>query len=533
VKPMPWSHTALDDFINCPRQYYEKRIAKSVKEEKSEQMIWGEWVHKQFEDRQAKGTPLPVELTPHEEYMKRLEDMPGKAYTERKVALNVKAEPCQFFDKDVWCRGIIDYTKVAGNKALIVDYKGLPVDTLISTPTGFVRMGDLCVGDLVHASDGLAYPVLVKSQPLTRPCFEITFDDKTKVVCDNVHLWSLVDGTVVPVTELTKASKIPVAHPVSMSVQQLPIDPYVLGLWLADGKHTSAEISKPDEQIWSEVSRRGYQIGVNTGKTSCVTRTVKGIRAHLTNMGLFRNKHIPLVYLQGSIQQRVDLLRGLMDGDGSVNPLRKQVVFQNTNKQLSDDVKLLVESLGCRVNQATVTYTGFGCTGTAYPLSWRPRWFNPFLLQRKAARVGVWGDGQSWYRRVIAVTPVSDMTTQCIGVGSPDNTYLCTSSRIVTHNTGKMHSKFKQLKLFALNTFAMFPDVFYVDVRYYWTQHQQATGEQYTRAMIPQLWSAFTPDLRQYVEAFKTDTWQPRPSGLCAGWCPVTECEFWKPKRNK
>jgi hypothetical protein len=45
------------------------------------------------------------------------------------------------------------------------------------------------------------------------------------------------------------------------------------------------------------------------------------------------------------------------------------------------------------------------------------------------------------------------------------------------------------------------------------------------------LWSKFVPDLRQYMEAFKTETWQARPSGLCNGWCPVTECEHWKPKK--
>lgn len=221
MTPLPWSHTALDDFVNCPRAFHAKRVIKIIKEEKTEAMIWGEWVHKQFENRQAHSTPLPPELAEHEEYMLRLENMSGEAFTERKIALNRKAEPCGFFDKDVWYRGVIDYTKIAGNTALVVDYK-----------------------------------------------------------------------------------------------------------------------------------------------------------------------------------------------------------------------------------------------------------------------------------------------------------------------TGKMHSKYQQLKSFALSTFAMFPEVFRVDVRYYWTKTKQATGEQYTRVMIPQLWQVFTPDLKQYVEAFKTDTWQPRPSGLCHGWCPVTDCEFWKPKRT-
>ena len=55
---------------------------------------------------------------------------------------------------------------------------------------------------------------------------------------------------------------------------------------------------------------------------------------------------------------------------------------------------------------------------------------------------------------------------------------------------------------------------------------------QIVHKFIKGIWKKFIPDLRQYAEAFKTDTWQPRQSGLCNGWCPVKECEFWKQKRK-
>tara|TARA_R110000868_G_scaffold261331_3_gene519436 strand:+ start:10361 stop:11032 length:672 start_codon:yes stop_codon:yes gene_type:complete len=220
-KPLPWSYSSLDDFVNCPRSFYEKRITKSVKDLGGEHLVWGNYVHKAFEDRIKDKTMLPSELEMHETFMESLETKPGTITTERKIALNRKVEPCGFFDGDVWFRGVIDLAIVHENSAQLYDYK-----------------------------------------------------------------------------------------------------------------------------------------------------------------------------------------------------------------------------------------------------------------------------------------------------------------------TGKPHSKFKQLKLFALHTFAEHPQVDHVHVRFYWTKTQTVTGENYKREQINKLWSEFTPDLKQYVEAFKTDTWQPRQSGLCNGWCPVTSCEFWKERRR-
>lgn len=538
MKPAPWSFSSLDTFANCPRQYRHKYVLKDVPKDTSPEIVWGNYVHKAFEDRQATNVVLPADLQEHEKFMEHLDKLKDGIFydTERKISLDINGKPVnEFFGDHIWWRGVIDWRCInePEKRATLVDYKGLPLDTLISTPAGFTTMQDVQVGDLVHGSDGLAYPVLVKSPVHRRPCFEVEFDDKTKVVCDNVHLWSLIDGSVVPVTELVaRKSCIPVAAPVEMPEQRLPIDPYVLGLWLADGKHTSAEISKPDPEVWAEIERRGYVLGADTGAT-CPTRTVLGIRGALTVLGVRGDKHIPAIYLRGSIQQRVELLRGLMDGDGSVNTPRKQVVFQNTNRRLSDNVLELVNSLGCRASQARTHYSGFGVCGIAYPVSWRPRHFNPFLLPRKASKAGPWGEGRSWFRRVVRVTPVEDRETQCIGVGSPDRTYLCTRARLVTHNTGKPHDKWKQLGMFAIHTFLQFPTVDLVNAQFYWTKTATATKKVWSREDVPHLWSMFLPDLKQYAQAFKTDTWQERPSGLCNGWCSVTQCPHWRPKRVK
>ena len=223
--PSPWSYSALEDFKNCPFAYYTKRGIKSVRDEGSEHTVWGTKVHEAFEHRQRDGTPLPMDLMEHEDMMKRMDELPGDLYAERKVALDRNRMPCGFDEHDVvWWRGIIDWTKIdrPNRKARIRDYK-----------------------------------------------------------------------------------------------------------------------------------------------------------------------------------------------------------------------------------------------------------------------------------------------------------------------TGKMHAKFQQLKLFSIYTFIEFPDIDEVECKYVWTKFGMVTGETYFREDVPKLWAEFIPDLKQYVEAFKTDTWQCRPSGLCNGWCPVTDCEHWKPKRRK
>lgn len=137
-------------------------------------------------------------------------------------------------------------------------------------------------------------------------------------------------------------------------------------------------------------------------------------------------------------------------------------------------------------------------------------------LNRKMQPCGFF-DADVWYRGVIDYTKVNRRTGHAL---------------LIDHKFGKPHSKFAQLKLFALWTFAAHADVETAEVRYYWAKERREVSASYTRDMIPHLWGEFVPDLKQYAEAFREEIWQPRQSGLC-GWCPVTDCEFWRPKRSR
>lgn len=105
------------------------------------------------------------------------------------------------------------------------------------------------------------------------------------------------------------------------------------------------------------------------------------------------------------------------------------------------------------------------------------------------------------------------------------------SATLVDYKTGKQRIKWPQLGLYALHTFAAFPNINLVNAQFYWTQFSETTKKVWSRDDTREIWLMFVGDLKQYKEAFKTDTWQPRPSGLCRGWCAVKTCRHWSPRR--
>lgn len=339
-------------------------------------------------------------------------------------------------------KGTMDLvTRVGPDLIEIVDWKGLTIDTKLPTHNGWTTMGDVQIGDILFDKDGKQTKVIGKSQKKYKQCYKITFDDKNSVICDNEHLWTLLDGSVVPVTQLQKENKIAVTKPIELKDIDLPIDPYVLGVWLGDGRNRCGEISNTESFIFDEIERRGYTLGENTTKTRGVSRTVYGLTQKLKALNLLHNKHIPPVYLRASFSQRLDLLRGLMDTDGNANAVRNQAVFTNCNKKLSDDTKELILSLGQRVNQASIkfkyNYKDGRTECKVYPLHFRPVDINPFLLDRKASKVANFTKGRSYFRIIKSIELLAtELETQCIAVDSPTKTYLCTENFIPTHNTG-------------------------------------------------------------------------------------------------
>jgi hypothetical protein len=105
-------------------------------------------------------------------------------------------------------------------------------------------------------------------------------------------------------------------------------------------------------------------------------------------------------------------------------------------------------------------------------------------------------------------------------------------SHILDHKTGKQKADLDQLKQFAMHEFLTQPEIHTVKVEYYWTQTKAATGATFERSQMVVILRDLTSRLNRFADACLTDTFTPKQSGLCAGWCPVTDCQFWRPKRT-
>ena len=124
-KPIAWSHTALKDFENCPRKYHETRVLKLHPFKETDATRYGNELHKAAELYVRDNEALPGQF----EFVKPLLDSlmarPGRKLAEQKMALTVDLNPCSWFAKDVWVRGMADLLIIDDENmtAWVVDYK--------------------------------------------------------------------------------------------------------------------------------------------------------------------------------------------------------------------------------------------------------------------------------------------------------------------------------------------------------------------------------------------------------------------------
>lgn len=118
-----WSYSSLDLFNQCPHKYFRLRVKKDVVEPPTEHLTYGLEMHKAAEEFIRDGKPLPAKFESMREPLELLRQRKGQHLCEYKMGLTKGLEPCGFFDKDVWWRGIADLITLQGDRAYIVDYK--------------------------------------------------------------------------------------------------------------------------------------------------------------------------------------------------------------------------------------------------------------------------------------------------------------------------------------------------------------------------------------------------------------------------
>lgn len=351
--------------------------------------------------------------------------------------------------------GQIDLLIKDGNDIYILDYKGLPLDTPIATENGWKLLKDITKEDKIFDKDGKLTNIVNISEVHHNPCYEIAFDNNEKIVADHEHRWLISfrnnDKTyrdlVMNTEEISEwiknknrncytIPKIRNNKSLVLPDVDLPIDPYILGVWLGDGSKACGIVTNINNDLWNEVKRRGYSFSDNLSDGNrAEMRTIYGISPELRKLGLLNNKHIPDLYLRSSHAQRLDLLRGLMDTDGYYNKTRKRFVMSTTQEWQTYDLAKLISSLGWKptiINSKKVC-TNNGKTTTGWDVCFYAD-ENPFLIRNQDIIVDLKSDFHS-YRNIISVEKVETVPTKCLEVDSESHTFLAGYSLIVTHNT--------------------------------------------------------------------------------------------------
>lgn len=337
----------------------------------------------------------------------------------------------------------------------INDFKGLSLDTDIPTKLGWKKMKDINVGDEIFDGKGNITKVKDVSQIHYNPCYKLTFDCGEEIIADHEHRWVVFTGlgnrknkenvfTTEEIFNYSNTKKTPVRiknNSIELEETDLPIDPYVLGLWLADGNRTVGTITCVNNNIWEEIHKRGYKTSVNHNRNfdKAESRTIFGIKIELEKLNLIKNKHIPLKYLRSSYKQRLDLLRGFCDGDGYFNRVRNRVAITTTKEWQRDAIIELVSSLGWKVVSFPYKTKGFGKENIqAYSVCFTPS-ENPFLCRNKDFEEVMKNKRMfnSEYKYIKKIEKIDTVPTKCLAVESEEHTYMVTKHYIVTHNTNK------------------------------------------------------------------------------------------------
>lgn len=123
---LAWSYSSIKTFDQCPKKYYHLKVAKDVKDSDTTATVYGKELHSAAEFFIRDGTEIPAKFSFVRDTLEALRKIEGEKHCEIKLGVakkDGKYIPCEFFDKNVWWRGIADLLIIQGDKGFLVDYK--------------------------------------------------------------------------------------------------------------------------------------------------------------------------------------------------------------------------------------------------------------------------------------------------------------------------------------------------------------------------------------------------------------------------
>ena len=359
--------------------------------------------------------------------------------------------------------------------------KAHPYNEIVYTPKGKKLWGDIKIGDLLYDENGGTTKVIDIPFNDVAPIYEVKFSNGEAVRCSEGHLWEVkshddhdktfILSTKELLSKFRRPKKITPRAPkgyennytiinaigVEMPKVNTNIDPYTFGLLLGDGcfrqplAQNRAYFTSSDEDFETYSKLVPYNHKKGAGKYE-YTFEIPKFGDYLKSVGLYmaksEDKFIPDEYKYNSKEVRVNLLKGLLDSDGTATGGRIELVL--TSKRLIDDVKWILSSLGISYTKERVKHTFYydrnrnkvPCKN-AYRLSIFSN-LELFNLNRKLA---LWrarsmsNYGQSKYRgiKIVDIRYIGEEKAKCVTVDSPTHKYLI-GTFIPTHNSYSLAS---------------------------------------------------------------------------------------------
>ena len=365
--------------------------------------------------------------------------------------------------------------------------KALALDTEIPTPDGWKQMQDIHEGDLVYGPDGKPHKVVRESEIFNKPMYNVTFEDGAEIKASADHIWTVQTKDSRRTSrrqtrrrpnkpelrdkngwyEITTAEmaadyvhtrkdekgheykyRVPMSKPVEYSKKKLAVDPYTLGVWLGDGYRAGTEITCSNEdypEMMKHLTDENHSCVFHRSKNRAgfIELDSQGrghknpLRNALREIGVFKNKHIPEIYLLSSVEQRLALLQGLMDTDGTCSK-SGQCSFTQKNKIIVDGISELLSSLGIKntVTKKEAVCNGKRC-GKVYNVQfWTDSKLPCFRLERKKNRLKETLSQRMNAKSIVKIERIETVPSKCIAIDSDDHLYLAGRSYTATHNTG-------------------------------------------------------------------------------------------------
>lgn len=370
--------------------------------------------------------------------------------------------------------------------------KALSLDTPIPTPLGWKKMGELSVGDYVFARNGKPTKIILESEIFNKKMYLVSFEDGTSIKASADHLWTVTsknskrcfkDKTRKERTNYKKVYRekggwfelttedifkgykhyrkdgrgteykyrVPMCEAVEYPERDLLVDPYTLGVWLGDGSSEANFITCSDEDReqmvaniesfghkteWHNRNNRTGGFTIDVGSKWKMSPFTLGLQ----KLGVMGNKHIPQEYLQSSYEQRLLLLKGLMDTDGFCSKAG-QCEFSQKSPTLSYNVLELIRSLGIKatISNRDVFVCGKKCNSYRIQF-WTSQEKSCFMLPRKHNRLKAKLNSRMLAKSIVDVKEIAVEPSKCIKVEDGEHLYLAGDGFTATHNTSLISS---------------------------------------------------------------------------------------------